>query len=242
MKCVETLAWQRRGRCSGFDWRFVKRATVSVAEGYGARPVLPTANPCLIPTVNIAPAVGWPDGTTPIAADDFSVNEFAGGFDHSRWLHVLPNGDVLVAESNAPAKPDAKFSLTGWVMGLVKARAGAGVHSADRISLVRDADNNGEAEIRIVFLDTLRSPFGMALIGGTLYVANTDAIVAFPNVTGATSIEATGTIVAPLPARPDQPSPEQGPDRQPGWGTVVCDGWNIYGASTDCGPAIFSQR
>ena len=120
-----------------------ERATVSVAEGYGARPVLPAANPGLIPTVNIAPAVGWPHGTTPIAADSFSVNEFAGGFDHTRWLHVLPNGDVLVAESNAPAKPDAKFSLKGWVMGLVMARAGAGVPSADRISLVRDADNDG---------------------------------------------------------------------------------------------------
>ena len=179
-----------------------ERATVSVAEGYGARPVLPAANPSLIPTVNIAPAVGWPDGTTPIAADDFSVNEFAGGFDHPRWLHVLPNGDVLVAESNAPAKPDTKLSLKGWVMGLVMARAGAGVPSADRISLVRDADNDGEAEIRTVFLDNLHSPFGMALIGGTLYVANTDAVIAFPYVTGATSIEATGTIVAPLPAGP----------------------------------------
>ncbi|WP_426034766.1 PQQ-dependent sugar dehydrogenase [Cypionkella sp. TWP1-2-1b2] len=179
-----------------------ERATVSVAEGYGARPVLPAANPGLIPTVNIAPAVGWPDGTTPIATDDFSVNEFAGGFDHPRWLHVLPNGDVLVVESNAPAKPDTKFSLKGWVMGLVMARAGAGVPSADRISLVRDADNDGEAEIRTVFLDNLHSPFGMALIGGTLYVANTDAVIAFPYVTGATSIEATGTIVAPLPAGP----------------------------------------
>lgn len=179
-----------------------ERATVSIAVGYGARPVLPAANPGLLPTVNIAPAVGWADGETPIVADDFSVNEFAGGLDHPRWLHVLPNGDVLVAESNAPAKPDTKFSLKGWVMGLVMARAGAGVPSADRISLVRDADNDGEAEIRTVFLDNLHSPFGMALIGGTLYVANTDAVIAFPYVTGATSIEATGTIVAPLPAGP----------------------------------------
>ena len=167
---------------------FRERATVTIAEGYGARPVLPAANPGLIPTVNIAPAVGWPDGTTPIAADGFSVNEFAGGFDHPRWLHVLPNGDVLVAESNAPAKPDAKFSLRGWVMGLVMARAGAGVPSADRISLVRDADGDGAAETRTVFLENLHSPFGMALIGGTFYVANTDAIVAFPYVTGATQV------------------------------------------------------
>ena len=175
---------------------------MTVAEGYGARPALPAANPGLIPTVNIAPAVGWTDGATPVAADNFLVNEFAGGFDHPRWLHVLPNGDVLVAESNAPAEPDAKFSLKGWVMGLVMARAGAGVPSADRISLIRDADNDGEAEIRTVFLDTLHSPFGMSLIGDTLYVANTDAIVAFPYVTGATSIEAPGKTIAPLPAGP----------------------------------------
>ena len=179
-----------------------ERATVSAAEGYGARPVLPAANPGLIPTVNIAPAVGWPDGATPIAADGFLVNELAGGFDHPRWLHVLPNGDVLVAESNAPAKPDAKFSLKSWAMGLVMARAGAGVPSADRISLVRDADGDGAAETQTVFLDKLHSPFGMAMIGGTLYVANTDAIVAFPYVTGATSIKATGKTIAQLPAGP----------------------------------------
>ena len=181
---------------------FRERATVDASEGYGASPTLPAPNPGLLPTVNIAQAVGWQDGATPVAAAGFAVNEFAGGFDHPRWLHVLPNGDVLVAESNAPAKPDAKFSLKGWAMGLVMARAGAAVPSADRITLIRDADGDGIAETHATFLENLHSPFGMALIGDTHYVANTDAVVAFAYVTGATSITAPGTTIAPLPAGP----------------------------------------
>ena len=106
---------------------------------------MPAANLGLIPTVNIAPTVGWPDGATPIADDGFLVNEFVGGFDQLRWMHVLPNGDVPAGESNAPAKPDSKFSLKGWATGLVMARAGAGVPSANPISLIRDSDNDGEA-------------------------------------------------------------------------------------------------
>jgi len=179
-----------------------EQATVSVADGYGAQPALPPPKSGLIPTINIAPAVGWPDGLTPVAADGFAVNEFAGGFDHPRWLHVLPNGDVLVAESNAPAKPEAKFSLKAWIMGLVMARAGAGVPSADRITLIRDADGDGVAETRAVFLENLHSPFGMALIRDVLYVANTDAIVKFPYVTGATSITVRGETFALLPGGP----------------------------------------
>ncbi len=179
-----------------------EQATVSTAAGYGAKPVLPAPNPGLIPTVNIAPAIGWPEAVTPDAAKGLTVTEFAGGLDHPRWLHVLPNGDVLVAESNAPAKLDAGFSLKGWVMGIVMARAGAGVPSADRITLLRDADGDGVAETRSVFLKNLHSPFGMALIGTTLYVANTDAVVAFPYVTGATRITAPGETIVGLPAGP----------------------------------------
>ncbi|MBC7739734.1 MAG: sorbosone dehydrogenase family protein, partial [Candidatus Saccharibacteria bacterium] len=119
-----------------------EQATVPIDAGYGQSPALPAPKAGLIPTVNIAPAVGWPQGTTPVAATGFAVNEYAGGFDDPRWLHVLPNGDVLVAESNAPEKPEAKFSLKGWVMGIVMERAGAGVPSADRITLVRDADGD----------------------------------------------------------------------------------------------------
>ena len=179
-----------------------ERATVSTQAGYGPTPALPAPNPGLIPTVRIVPAVGWPKGETPTAAAGLRVTEYAGGLDHPRWLHVLPNGDVLVAESNAPAKDEARFSLKGWVMGAVMARAGAGVRSADRISLLRDADGDGRAETRTVFLEDLHSPFGMALVGATLYVANTDGILAFPYVTGETRITAPGKPVFALPAGP----------------------------------------
>ena len=179
-----------------------ERATVDEAAGFGPTPVLPQPNPGIIPTVNIAPASGWPVGTTPVAANGLAVNEFAGGLDHPRWLHVLPNGDVLVAESNAPPPSGPPPTLKDAVMGAVMKRAGAAVPSADRISLLRDADGDGVAEIHTSFLSHLHSPFGMALVGNTLYVANTDAIVAFPYKTGTTSISAAGTTVASLPAGP----------------------------------------
>jgi glucose/arabinose dehydrogenase len=177
-----------------------ERALVSAQAGYGPNPTLPAPNPRLIPTVHIAPAVGWKDGATPQAAVGFVVNEFSKGLNHPRWLHVLPNGDILVAESNAPAQHDAGSGLKGIVMGLVMTRAGAGVASADRISLLRDADEDGIAETHAVFLQNLHSPFGMALIGDTLYVANTDGILAFPYVTGATQITAKGVKILDLPA------------------------------------------
>ena len=123
-------------------------ATVPVEEGYGPSPTLPPPNPTLIPTVNIAPASPWPTGAKPKAAPGFAVSEFAGGLDHPRWLLVLPNGDVLVAESNAPPKPKDNPGLKGMVMRLVMARAGAGVPSANRISLLRDGDGDGVAETR----------------------------------------------------------------------------------------------
>ncbi|MDT8858524.1 sorbosone dehydrogenase family protein [Paracoccaceae bacterium Fryx2] len=179
-----------------------EQATTAVTAGYGPKPELPAPDPRLIPTVNIAPAIGWPLDAIPVATEGLRVNEYAGGFDHPRWLYVLPNGDVLVAESNAPPKPDASFSLKGWVMGLVMSRAGAGVPSANQITLVRDADGDGVAEVRETFLKRLNSPFGMTLVGNTLYVANTDAIVAFPYQTGEISITAEGELIAHLPAGP----------------------------------------
>lgn len=179
-----------------------EQATVGVAKGYGPNPTLPAPNPRLIPTVNIAKAAAWPEGAAPAAAKGMAVNEFAGGLDHPRWLHVLPNGDVLVAQSNAPAKPDAPFSLKGWVMGLVMAKAGAKVPSPDSIILLRDADGDGVAEVRTAFLNNLHSPFGMTLVNDTLYVANTDAIIAFPYVNGATEITEAGEKIADLPAGP----------------------------------------
>ncbi|HEY9239912.1 MAG TPA: sorbosone dehydrogenase family protein, partial [Burkholderiaceae bacterium] len=126
-------------------------------------------------------------------------NAFARGLDHPRWLHVLPNGDVLVAETNAPPKPDNK-GLRAWAMGLVMKKAGAGVPSANRITLLRDADGDGVAEVRTVFAENLSSPFGMALVGNDLYVANTDAIVRFAYTPGATKVEGQGQRVTDLPA------------------------------------------
>jgi glucose/arabinose dehydrogenase len=169
--------------------------------GYGAAPQLPEARPQRIPTVKIAPAVGWPEGRTPVAAQGLAVNAFATGLDHPRWLYELPNGDVLVAESNAPPKPDDKTGgLRGWIQGLVMGKAGAGVPSANRITLLRDADGDGVAETKTVFLSGLASPFGMALAGDRLFIANADAVVAVPYQTGQTQITATPVKVADLPA------------------------------------------
>jgi glucose/arabinose dehydrogenase len=131
------------------------------------------------------------------------VSAMARGLAHPRWLHVLPNGDVLVAESNKPAKPaDQAVSLLDWIAGRVMSRAGAGVPSADRVTLLRDVDGDGLADVRSVLLEGLRSPFGMALVGSDLYVANTDAIVRFAYQTGQTHITAPGTVVVDLPAGP----------------------------------------
>ncbi len=173
---------------------------VPAEQGYGPNPFLPSPDSALIPTVNIAPASPWPAGTMPVAAAGLSVKEFAGGLDHPRWIHVLPNGDVLVAESNAPPRPKDGTGVKGWVMGKVMAKAGAGVPSANRISLLRDGDGDGIAELKTSFLSGLNSPFGMTLIKDKLYVANTDAIVAFPYVEGATSITSEGEKLVDLPA------------------------------------------
>ena len=174
-------------------------ATLSVARGTGPRPELPSPNTTLLPTVNIAPAVGWPQGMLPQPAAGLQVVAFASGLDHPRWLLVLPNGDVLVAESNAPPKPDDGKGIKGAVMGAVMKRAGAGTPSANRITLLRDADGDGVAEVRTTFLQGLNSPIGMALVGNHFYVANSDAVLRFPYVPGQTQITATPTKVFDLP-------------------------------------------
>ena len=170
--------------------------------GMGATPTLPAPVKRLIPTVNIAPAKGWPEGVTPVPMAGLAVTALAANLDHPRWLAVLPNGDVLVAESNAPAKPEDGKGIKGMVMKWVMKRAGAGVPSANRITLLRDADGDGQAETRSVFLEGLNSPFGMALVGNALYVANTDAVVRFPYETGQTRIAAPPVKVVDLPAGP----------------------------------------
>jgi glucose/arabinose dehydrogenase len=175
-------------------------AKLTVEQGSGPQPSLPAPTQRLLPTVNIAPALPWHADAQPRPAAGLAVQAFARDLDHPRWLLVLPNGDVLVAESNAPPRPDNAQGIKGWVMGKVMARAGAGTPSANRITLLRDADGDGVAETRSVLLSGLNSPFGMALIDGSLYVANTDALLRFPYRSGALRIEAAGVVVAPLPA------------------------------------------
>ncbi|HEX6100685.1 MAG TPA: sorbosone dehydrogenase family protein [Thermoanaerobaculia bacterium] len=174
-------------------------ARLPVEAGMGANPQLPPPKKAVIPTVRVARATSWPDGVTPTAASGWKVNAFAGGLDHPRWLYVLPNGDVLVAETNSPPKPKEK-GLRAFFMRYFFKKAGAAVPSANRITLLRDADGDGVAETKTPFLTNLFSPFGMALVGDTLYVANADAVVRFPYRDGATSIGAGPAKVADLPA------------------------------------------
>jgi glucose/arabinose dehydrogenase len=177
-------------------------AMLPADAGFGPQPALPSPHPALLPTVNIAPAKGWPPGATPTAAPGLAVNAYARGLDHPRWLYVLPNGDVLVAESNAPPKPEDGKGIKGWIMKLVMKRAGAGTPSANRITLLRDTNGDGVAETRSVFLQGLNSPFGMALVGHDLYVANSDALMRFPYNGGETQITAPGAKIIDLPAGP----------------------------------------
>ena len=175
-------------------------ATLPESASVGPHPALPPPHATLIPTVNIAPARGWPAGATPVAAAGLAVSAYATGLDHPRWIYILPNGDVLVAETNAPPKPEDSKGIKGWILRLVMKRAGAATPSANRITLLRDANGDGVAEARTVFLSGLNSPFGMALIGNDLYVANTDSIMRFPYKTGDTRITAPGVKVVDLPA------------------------------------------
>jgi glucose/arabinose dehydrogenase len=174
-------------------------AKLPISAGTGPQPTLPPPQQTLIPTVNVAHAKGWPAGSMPVGAPGTRVVAFASDLDHPRWLYVLPNGDVLVAETNAPSRPDNAQGIKGWVMGLAMKSAGAGVPSANRITLLRDTDGDGIADQRSVLLEGLNSPFGMVLVGGDLYVANSDAILRFSYTAGDTRITTPGTKVVDLP-------------------------------------------
>ncbi|MGY8524795.1 PQQ-dependent sugar dehydrogenase [Paracidovorax citrulli] len=177
-----------------------EKASLTVAQGTGPSPTLAEPNKTLLPTVNIAPAIGWPEGTQPTPANGLAVTSFADKLDHPRWLYVLPNGDVLVAESNAPPKPEGSGGFKSWVTGLVMKRAGARTPSANRITLLRDTNGDGVADHRSVFLENLYSPFGMTLVGSDFYVANANALMRFPYQPGADRIDAPGEKVVDLPA------------------------------------------
>ncbi|NGY03893.1 PQQ-dependent sugar dehydrogenase [Solimonas terrae] len=175
-------------------------ARLTVEEGSGPQPKLPPADRSVIPTVDVAQAIGWPDGGKPVAPRGLEVAAFASGLGHPRWLYVLPNGDVLVAETHAPAQPDdgsgIKARVTKWVMR----RAGAIGDGDSRITLLRDRDGDGIVDRRTVFIDNLDAPLGMAMVGSTLYVADTDAVLAFPYRDGETRISAAPRALVELPA------------------------------------------
>lgn len=168
--------------------------------GFGATPDLPAARQQIFPTLKVYSTAPWQGTATPVAGSGLKVNAFAQGLDHPRWLLALPNGDVLVAESNKPAASGGSQNLLQVLMAWVQSLVGAGTKSADRITLLRDQNGDGIAETRSVLLGGLRSPFGMALVGGHLYIANTDAVVRVPYAAGTTRITATPEKVTDLPA------------------------------------------
>ena len=177
-------------------------ARLPIAATIGPHPELPAPHSSLIPLEKIAPAKGWPSGGRPTAAPGLAVAAFATGLDHPRWLYVLPNGDLLVAETNGPKRPKNNPGLKGWFTDRFQKEAGSAVRSANRITLLRDADGDGVAELRTTFLSGVSSPFGMVLVGNTLYVANTDALVRVPYHTGDTAVIVAPVTVTELPGGP----------------------------------------
>ncbi|WP_411279458.1 PQQ-dependent sugar dehydrogenase [Gemmatimonas sp.] len=178
------------------------RARLPVEAGTGPAPVLDAPRTSLIPTLAVAAARPWRASEAPIAAPGLAVQAFARDLEHPRWLYVLPNGDVLVAETNAPSRPDDARGIKGFFFKRFQKKAGGAAPSANRITLLRDTNGDGIADVRSVLLSALVAPFGMALVGDVLYVANTDAIVRFPYRTGDTVISTAATRVVSLPAGP----------------------------------------
>jgi len=179
-----------------------QRARLDIAAVQGTKPQISDPHTGLIPLVKIARPIGWEAGETPVAAPGLKVQAFATGLDHPRWLLPLPNGDVLVAETNAPPKPDDNSGFKGWIEKAIMGQAGAGGKSANRITLLRDADGDGVAEKRSVLISGLNSPFGMALVGDQLYIADTDALLRVPFKPGETTITAKPEKVVDLPGGP----------------------------------------
>ena len=166
----------------------------------GPKPPLAAPQGTLLPTVNVAKADGWPAGLMPTPAAGLKVNEFSGGLDHPRWMLVLPNGDVLVAETDGPGTDHTGGAIKGTIQSMLMKKAGSSQPSANRISLLRDADGDGVAETRQPLLTGLYSPFGMALAGGELFVANANGVVAYPFQAGQTAITAPARQVTALPS------------------------------------------
>jgi glucose/arabinose dehydrogenase len=170
--------------------------------GFGPAPTLPLPRTSLIPTVNVIAAKGWPASVTPLATEGLAVSAFARGLDHPRWLYVLPSGDVLVAETSTPPRGEEPKGIRGFFFKRMYDKGGSAVPSANRITLLRDRDGDGEAETRFAFVSGLNSPFGIALVDDTLYVANTDALLAFPYKGDERPITAAPQKIVDLPAGP----------------------------------------
>ncbi len=195
-----TLSHRRLLTAAGLTFALLGGTALAIEPGYGPNPALPKPQVQIVPTMQTFPAKGWEGTATPKSAEGLKVARFATGLDHPRWLLVLPNGDVLVAETNGPGY--SAPGLRAIVERAVMKRVGAKTESANRITLLRDADGDGVAETKTVFLKDLVSPFGMALVGDDLYVANTDGIMHYKYKTGATSITEPGKELTDLPALP----------------------------------------
>jgi glucose/arabinose dehydrogenase len=167
---------------------------------YGANPVLPAPQQYLIPPMRVPPGVGWKQGQTPVVPAGLKIRAFATGFLHPRMVYALPNGDVLVVETNGPSAP--VYRPKDYVEDKVKALAGSDAPGGNRITLLRDTKGYGVPDVRTVFIDHLNSPFGIVLVGKEFYVANTDAIMRFAYVPGETRITSPGVKLTDLPAGP----------------------------------------
>jgi glucose/arabinose dehydrogenase len=174
-------------------------AKLPVTAGQGGNPELPAPAGSALPTMKIAKNIGWTAGAKPTPAPGLAVNAFAEGLDHPRWLYRLPNGDILVAETTSPPQPKDEEGVRGMAAKFIMSAAGAKGASANRISLLRDTNGDGVADVRTKFITGLNAPIGMALIGNNLYVAQTDQLTRFAYVPGATSVTAPGVKVADLP-------------------------------------------
>lgn len=174
-------------------------AHLPLSAGVGPNPTLPEPDKALIPLVNVVTAKGWKNGEKPTGAPGTTVNAFASGLDHPRWLYVLPNGDVLVAETNAPPRPEDAKGIKGFFFKYFQKKAGGAVPSANRITLLRDTNGDGVADVKSTFASGLYSPFGMSLVGTSFYVANADALVRFPYTAGQTQLSGAPIKVANLP-------------------------------------------
>jgi glucose/arabinose dehydrogenase len=190
--CVSTAALTARGEHS-FD----------PMSQVGPNPVLPAPQQYLFPPMHLARVVGWKEGETPTVAPGLKIEPLAQGLEHPRSIYVLPNGDILVVESKSPDVQPIQRPKD-IVMGLVEAwvSSGGSTGKSNRITLLRDTNGDGKPQTRSVFLDHLASPFGVALVGNDLYVANTDAIVRYPYTEGDTKITAPGTRLTALPGGP----------------------------------------